>query len=104
MEIRRIRQDDLETVMKIYEYARKFMADHGNPNQWGPTGWPPVERIQQDIEEGTGFVVVNEGKVVGHFAFVWGLDPTYLNIEDGEWLDDSRYAVCHRRAGDGSVK
>ena len=104
MEIRRIRQDDLETVMKIYEYARKFMADHGNPNQWGPTGWPPVERIQQDIEEGTGFVVVNEGKVVGHFAFVWGPDPTYLNIEDGEWLDNSRYAVCHRMAGDGSVK
>jgi RimJ/RimL family protein N-acetyltransferase len=104
MEIRRITQADFDTVMKIYAYARQFMADHGNPNQWGPTGWPTAERIQQDIEEGTGFCVVHEGRVVGHFAFVWGPDPTYLNIEDGEWLDDSQYGVCHRMAGDGSVK
>ena len=104
MEIRRITQDDYDTVMKIYEYAREFMAEHGNPNQWGPTKWPSAERIQQDIEEGTGFVVEHDGRVIAHFGFVWGPDPTYLNIEDGEWLDDSRYAVVHRIAGDGSIK
>ena len=38
MEIRRITQNDFDTVMKIYEYSRQFMAEHGNPYQWGPTG------------------------------------------------------------------
>ena len=105
MEIRRITQNDFDTVMKIYEYSRQFMAEHGNPYQWGPTGWPTAERIQQDIEEGTGFCVVDDDdRVVGHFGFVWGPDPTYLDIVDGEWLDDSQYAVVHRMAGDGSVK
>lgn len=104
MDIRRIQQEDFDRVMEIYEYAREFMAAHGNPNQWGPTKWPSAERIQQDIEEGTGFVVENGGRVIAHFGFVWGPDPTYLNIEDGEWLDDSQYAVVHRMAGDGSVR
>ncbi|MBR6472373.1 MAG: GNAT family N-acetyltransferase [Firmicutes bacterium] len=104
MEIRRTEQKDFATVMAIYEYAREFMAAHGNPNQWGPTKWPTAERIQQDIEEGTGFVVEHGGRVVAHFGFVWGPDPTYLKIEDGEWLDDSPYAVVHRMAGDGTLK
>lgn len=104
MEIRRIGQEDFDRVMSIYEYARQFMADHGNPYQWGPTKWPTAERILQDIEDGTGFVVEHEGRVIGHFGFVWGPDPTYLEIVDGEWLDDSQYAVVHRIAGDGSVK
>ncbi len=104
MEIRRITQNDFDTVMKIYEYSRQFMAEHGNPYQWGPTGWPTAERIQQDIEEGTGFVVEHYGRVVAHFGFVWGPDPTYLNIEDGEWLDNSQYAVVHRLGADGTVK
>ncbi|MBD5518924.1 MAG: hypothetical protein HDR07_10755 [Lachnospiraceae bacterium] len=35
--------------MEIYEYARHFMAEHGNPNQWGPTNWPPEALIHADI-------------------------------------------------------
>lgn len=31
--------------MERYEYARRFMADHGNPNQWGPSNWPPEQLI-----------------------------------------------------------
>ena len=104
MEIRRTQQTDFERVMEIYEYAREFMAKTGNPNQWGPTKWPSSQRIQQDIEEGTGFVVEHDDRVVAAFAFIWGPDPTYLNIENGQWYDDSQYAVIHRMAGDGTVK
>ena len=104
MEVRRAQQNDFERLMEIYEYAREFMAKTGNPNQWGPTKWPSAERVQQDIEEGTGFVVENDGRVVAVFAFIWGPDPTYFNIEGGEWLDPSPYAVIHRMAGDGSVR
>lgn len=36
MEIRHAEPADLERMMEIYAQARRFMADHGNPNQWGP--------------------------------------------------------------------
>lgn len=41
MEIRKATLSDLPAVMDIYAYARRFMADHGNPWQCVPTGWPP---------------------------------------------------------------
>ena len=37
MKIRKSTEQDIERMMEIYAYARKFMAENGNPNQWGPT-------------------------------------------------------------------
>lgn len=105
MEIRHSTEDDLHRIMKIYEYARRFMAEHGNPNQWGPTNWPPEELIRSDIAEGNSYVCICEERIVGTFFFKQGKDiePTYHSIENGAWLDDSAYGVIHRLAGDGTV-
>jgi len=94
-------------MMEIYAYAREQMALTGNPNQWGPTGWPPEEVIHHDIEEGNSYVCENEaGEVIGTFYFICGKDiePTYLEITDGAWMDESPYGVVHRIAADGSEK
>ena len=106
MEIRHSTKDDLCQIMKIYEYARRFMAEHGNPNQWGPTNWPPEELIRSDIADGNSYVCTHEERIVGTFFFNQGqdIDPTYHSIENGAWLDDSPYGVIHRLAGDGTVK
>ena len=39
---------ELDEVMEIYAYARRFMAEHGNPDQWG-SKYPPGEMLLQDI-------------------------------------------------------
>ncbi len=106
MQIRATRNDDLDRVMQIYEYARDFMIKNGNPHQWAEKNWPPRELIEDDIKNSRSFVCEHDGKVVGVFAYLYGKDiePTYLNIEDGKWLDDSAYGVVHRIAADGSVK
>lgn len=106
MEIRRTTEADLPQVMQIYAYARRFMAEHGNPNQWGPTGWPPEALIRSDIAAGGSYVCVSGGEIVGTFFFAQGKDvePTYAVIEDGQWLDDSPYGVVHRLAGSGARK
>ena len=106
MRIRKTTEKDFERVMEIYAYARGFMADHGNPNQWGPTNWPPEALIHEDIAQGKSYVCEVDGRVVGVFFYDYGKDiePTYINIEDGAWQDDRAYGVVHRIAADGSVK
>ena len=54
MEIRPSKEQDLPRMLEIYEYARRFMADHGNPNQWGATHWPP----EQLLRRGTAFLQI----------------------------------------------
>ena len=106
LEIRRSTEQDFERIMEIYAYARRFMAEHGNPNQWGPTNWPPEELIHTDIAGGNSYVCTQEGRIVGTFFFICGKDiePTYADITDGAWLDDGPYGVVHRIAADGSAK
>ena len=106
LRIRHATERDLNRMMEIYAYARKFMAEHGNPDQWGPTCWPPERLIRDDISNGTSYVCVHEGRVVGSFFFAAGedIDPTYRHIEDGHWQAGGAYGVVHRLAGDGSVR
>lgn len=107
MRIRKSTARDLDRIMELYAHARKFMAEHGNPDQWGPTRWPPERLIRTDILAGNSYVCLNdEGRVIGTFYFVWGPDvePTYRRITDGAWRDDSPYGVVHRIAADGSQK
>lgn len=106
MEIRRATEKDFSRIMEVYKYARRFMAEHGNPNQWGPTNWPPEELIHSDIAGGNSYVCLSGDRIVGTFFYRQGKDiePTYQVIEDGEWLNDSPYGVVHRLAGDGTVK
>jgi len=107
MKIRKSTLQDLDRIMEIYAYAREFMAAHGNPNQWGPTNWPPEALIRKDIANGSSYACVNDaGSIIGTFFFIQGADiePTYRKITNGAWLDDSPYGVVHRIASDGSEK
>ena len=107
MRIRKSTIRDLDRIMEIYAFAREFMARHGNPNQWGPTHWPPEALIRKDIAGGNSYVCENgEGRIIGAFFFIHGKDiePTYREITDGAWLDESPYGVVHRIASDGSAR
>lgn len=91
--------------MDIYAQAREYMARTGNPNQWGPTGWPPEELIRSDISRSKSYVCESEGRIAATFFFDCGndIEPTYRVIEDGEWLGDDSYGVVHRIASAGIV-
>ena len=68
MKIRKSVMQDLGRIMEIYASARAFMAEHGNPNQWGATNWPPEALIRQDITDGKRYVCVTDaGKILGTF-------------------------------------
>ena len=90
----------LPRILEIYEKARAFMAESGNPDQWG-TAYPPEEMIRQDIQDGKSYVNLEGDEIRGVFYFAVEADPTYGYI-DGAWLNDAPYGVIHRIAVDGS--
>ena len=102
LEIRKSTYNDLDRIAEIFTYARKQMALNGNPSQW-KNDRPSMELVKKDIDVSNSYVVLNEGKIVATFAFIVGIEPTYLDI-DGKWLDDDPYGTIHRIASDGSVK
>lgn len=100
-QIRKALSEDLPRIEEIYAYARKFMAENGNPNQWGNIT-PRTSLLEDDIEKGDLYVLVHDHVIHGVFYFYIGPDPTYGIIEDGQWRSGMPYGTIHRIAGDGS--
>lgn len=103
MVIRKTRMDEMDTVLVLYAKARKFMAEHGNPNQWGDS-YPEPDMIKGDILQGHSYVCEQDGRIVATFFYRTGVDQDYLEIHQGQWLDDSAYGVIHRITSDGTTK
>lgn len=99
--LRKAQWEDLPRIQEIYAYARRFMAETGNPNQWGTTT-PKISQLEDDIQKGDLYVLMDENQIHGVFYFYIGPDPTYGFIEDGQWRSEAPYGTIHRIAGDGS--
>lgn len=97
MQIRLSGMEDMPVILAIYEDARNFMRQTGNPDQWGD-GHPAIDVIKNDIKAGNSYVVEENGQVIGTFAFILGEDPTYARIENGAWLNQNPYGTIHRLA------
>jgi len=100
-EVRHAVTTDMPRIEEIYADARRFMAEHGNPSQWGTT-YPLREWLEIDIQENALYVITDSKGIHGVFFFEIGDDPTYAEIYDGAWMDNSPYGTIHRIAGDGS--
>lgn len=88
--------EDLDAIMSVLEAAKGIMRASGNVSQW-VEGYPSETIIKDDIHHGHGFVVTDNARIVGYFAFIPSPEPTYAQIYDGKWLDDTLpYHVVHR--------
>ena len=56
MKIRKAEIKDLSDILRIYAYARSFMKENGNPDQWGNV-YPSLEMVREDIEKGSAMCV-----------------------------------------------
>ena len=95
MEIRRTNSTDLNKILALYEAARVFMEENNNPDQWGKL-YPSKQLLERDIEYDKSYVCVDDCQILGTFYFEVGIEPTYLKIFDGGWLNDLPYGVVHR--------
>lgn len=85
---------DLPAVSCLYSQARRYMAAHGNPDQWGRQR-PARAKIAADIKDRVHYCCWDDdNNLAAAFTFRPGPDPTYAVI-DGSWLDDGPYYVIH---------
>ena len=103
LRIRKSDHTDISEMLRIYSKARIKMASDGNPHQWGDRSYPPAEILEDDVICGTGRLLISDGLPVAAFAFVFGPDPTYGKIDEGNWKKDLPYASIHRIASDGTM-
>ncbi len=101
MLIRKAKENEIDKIMNVYAAARDYMKKSGNITQWG-NHYPPRDLIVEDIKVGQLYVgICEDGELHCAFAFLKGIDPTYLKIDDGKWLNDEAYMTIHRIASDG---
>lgn len=101
MIIREARTEDIERILEIYDIAKVFMRQTGNPHQWN-SRYPDQITLEEDIHKHQLFVMEEDSIIYSVFAFIIGEDPTYKKIE-GAWLDHSIYGTIHRIASDGTM-
>lgn len=96
--IRHSQMEDIPLMQDVFTEARSIMRADGNLLQW-TGGYPSDEALARDIDRGVSYIVEEDGEIVGTFACIPGIEPTYLKIYEGEWLEDrAPYATIHRLA------
>ena len=96
--IRPATEQDIPTMLCIFEAGKQKMRQAGNLLQW--TGNYPSDTIlRQDISRGFSYIVECGETPIGTFVLALCEDPTYKRIDGGRWLDDTLpYGTIHRIA------
>lgn len=97
MYIKKAVMGEIDVIMSIYEYARRFMRENGNQMQWGENH-PARALIENDIRQEKLYVCIDDDRIAGVFYFASEDDATYRVIKDGAWLSSEPYGVVHRIA------
>ena len=102
MIVRNATQTDLDAIFRIYERARQYMIETGNPSQWEDR-YPPKELVLKDLAGKSLYVLEEDGALCGVFAFFPEGDPSYDSIQ-GAWLNSLPHGAIHRVASAGTKK
>ena len=87
--------DQVDEIWKILSDAILRRKADGS-NQW-QDGYPNINVVQSDIENGLGYVVTSDERVVAYCALIFNNEPAYADIE-GAWLSEGEFLVLHRVA------
>ncbi len=92
------RKADLSEKNMVWEILQQAIIRRkkDGSNQW-QDGYPNPDVVQNDIEEGNGYVLVDGATIVGYTAVLLNDEPAYTGIE-GKWLTNGDFVVIHRVA------
>lgn len=102
MIIRKATYNDLDIMQDIFKCAREYMKKEGNLTQWKDDR-PPLFLIEKDLNKEVSYIIEEDGVPVATFSYTLGIEPTYVKIFGGQWLNDKPYGTIHRIASNGKV-
>ena len=84
---------DIDIALSLIRQGQQHLKAQGI-DQW-QNGYPDRTRLEQDIQEQAGYLVMDDSEVLGYLCIILTGEPAYDRIE-GHWLTEGRYAVVHR--------
>ncbi|MCX6211874.1 MAG: GNAT family N-acetyltransferase [Bacteroidetes bacterium] len=101
MNLRLANPEDKNTIWEILLAAIEQRRKDGS-DQW-QNGYPNEQTVITDIQNGHGYVLVDNQAIIAYAAIIFGIEPTYTDIQ-GQWLSNGDYAVVHRVATAEALK
>ncbi|MDI1315740.1 GNAT family N-acetyltransferase [Flavobacterium sp.] len=86
---------DLPKIWEIIKQAILRRKNDGS-TQW-QDGYPNETLIENDIEQGNGYVLIEGIQIIGYTAIIFNDEPAYEDLK-GTWLTNEEFAVIHRLA------
>lgn len=102
MEFRKAVASDIGAIMKIIKEAQDYFKEN-SIDQW-QNNYPNIDTIEEDVKNGYGYVLEENGEIIGTVALSFDGEKTYDIIYEGEWLSKGEYGVIHRMAVSNSYK
>lgn len=96
MKFRKATTHDMQQIMYIIEQAKISLQMQGI-DQW-QDGYPNITTIIDDVQQGEAYVMEDNYCVMATCMISNREDPTYIEIEEGTWLQTQNYSVLHRVA------
>lgn len=96
MELELAKKEDLGEILELIAEAQEYFRSQGI-DQW-QNGYPNADVIGEDIANGWGYALRENGHVIAYSCISLEKEPTYSRIEDGKWHEDASYGVLHRVA------
>lgn len=88
-------ESDASLCYEVIEAGRAFQKEQGF-EQW-TSSYPNFDTIVEDIQCQKGYVIKNDGDIIGYMCIDFSGEPAYDDIK-GAWRRDTPYAVIHRMA------
>ena len=101
MILRKAEVSDTSVIWNILKEAIEQRKQEGS-RQW-QDGYPNEQTVDDDIEKGYAYVLVDANVVVAYVAIIFDGEPAYDSIE-GKWLTHGDYAAIHRVATSNAAK
>ena len=95
MILRKAERSELPRIWTIIQHAIEQRRKDGS-KQW-QDGYPNPDTLQNDLDQGTAYVLEENGVLLLYAAVIFDPEPAYAAIE-GTWLTDGPYLVLHRVA------
>lgn len=103
MIIRKATKEDINSIIKIFDNASKFIASYGS-DQWQGYSKPSEKSVIRDMQNETAYVLVDDDAVIGYMSLSFDKDTNYDKIKNGRWESNYDYGVIHRLSLDDSAR